>query len=552
MIPRGSTLRVLCTAAVLAVALIATTGAPVPATATTTPSTLNLSVPGPLNGCTVLDPGATPTTGAILDLLRPSAFLTSPTGNLFGEGGSLASAELVSLKPETVVYTIAPRQHWSNGDVFDGVDLVAWWLKAKNLASVQSDGYRAIKSLSESNNGLTVTATFSTNYAEWNLLFRDVEDVGASPGCSWSAFNHRPTLGPYKLVSAGPHQIVLVKNSGWTLNPSRFSRVVISDTGAFPSSPSAFFVGYSTEVNRTTVEALSGHPSVLGHIGNYSDIEQLRFAPDRPLTRSLLIREGLSWSINRQALINQVFGSVTFSPSVASSVLYSQGQGPYPGGSGNGPTAQSTTTTISTKPAVGAVADCATCALSAFTKAGYRLLAGGWTTANGQLLTVHLAVGPSAMDRATAQILVAQWRQRGIRVVRMNVASDQAAALAAANDAVDVALFLRPTTTTAAYSARSWSGPAYRDAYPSGVDSKAIDKFYKEGVQNFNPVSASVTWLNLDALVMSDFLARPLFTEPSLIEWSNTILNTYSSISVPGLVDQVPVWLTSKGSPKGS
>jgi len=61
-----------------------------------------------------------------------------------------------------------------------------------------------------------------------------------------------------------------------------------------------------------------------------------------------------------------------------------------------------------------------------------------------------------------------------------------------------------------------------------------------------------VTWLNLDALVMSDFLARPLFTEPSLIEWSNTILNTYSSISVPGLVDQVPVWLTSKGSPKGS
>ena len=45
----------------------------------------------------------------------PSAFLTTSAGNLYGENGPIASAELTSLTPETVKYTIAPNEKWSNG-----------------------------------------------------------------------------------------------------------------------------------------------------------------------------------------------------------------------------------------------------------------------------------------------------------------------------------------------------------------------------------------------------------------------------------------------------
>jgi hypothetical protein len=552
MIPRGSSIRALCAGGLVAATMMAIWTLPASGSLTASVQrTLNLSLPGPFNGCTILDPAATLTTNAVLDLIRPSAFLTSQTGNLYGEGGAIASAELISLKPETVVYTISPHQHWSNGDSFDGVDLVAWWLKAKALASVQSDGYRDIQSLSESNNGLSVTATFSTNYAEWNLLFRDVEDVGTPLGCSWGSFRARPTLGPYNLVTASAHRIVLVINKKWTLNPSRFQRIVLTDSGIIPASPSAYFVGYSTQVNRTTVQAVSIHPSVLSHIGTSSNVAEITFAPDRPLTSSLLLREGLGWSINRQALINRLFGSVTFSPSVASSALYSQGQSAYPGGGGNGPSAQSTTTTITSKSNNSALADCAKCAVAVLKKAGYAMSARGWQSAGGALLNVRVAVGPSPLDRALAADIEAQWKSRGIGVRSFVVGSDEDAARATATNGADVAIFIRPTTTTASYSARSWSGPAYLDAYSSGVTSGVFTKLFNAGVQNFNPVSASVTWLDLDQDIMGAFWIRPLFTTPSLVEWSNSITTVAPSISVPGLVDQEVDWLTSQQLQKG-
>ena len=133
MILHGSILRTLGAGLVLASSVLLVTSVDAASPPASVAKTLNLSLPGPFNGCTVLDSGATPTTNAILDLLRPSAFLTTTNDNLAGEGGAIASAELVSLSPETVVYTIAPGQHWSDGASFSGIDLVSWWLRAKQL-----------------------------------------------------------------------------------------------------------------------------------------------------------------------------------------------------------------------------------------------------------------------------------------------------------------------------------------------------------------------------------------------------------------------------------
>src|ERR1700691_4202443 len=120
--------------------------------------TVDVSLPGPFNGCTYLDPGATPTTDAINDLIVPSAFLTTSAGNLYGENGPIASAELMSLTPETIKYTITPNEKWSNGTTFNGNDLLGWWLRAKSLRTVLSDGYRDIKTLTVSKDGDAVTA----------------------------------------------------------------------------------------------------------------------------------------------------------------------------------------------------------------------------------------------------------------------------------------------------------------------------------------------------------------------------------------------------------
>jgi len=542
MILRGSILRSLGAVVILASASLLATSANAASTPSGAVNTLNLSIPGPFNGCTVLDPGATPTTSAILDLLRPSAFLTTSGGNLVGEGGAITSAELVSLSPETVVYTIAPDLRWSNGASFSGIDLVGWWLRAKQLASVQSDGYRDISSLAETNSGLTVTATFTKPYAEWNGLFRDVEALDTPLGCSWSSFLARPSIGPYEVASASANRFVLVANKDWPLDPNRFGRVVITDSSAIPASPAAYFVGYSLNVNSATVEAASAHPSISSHIGTSSLNAEITFAPSRPLTRSLAIREALSLILIRQNIINDLYGSVTFSPSVAQSALYSQGQSAYPGGSGSGPSAQSTTTTVTSTTQSSSLVDCKVCAVDLLKKAGYYKTASGWFSATGVQLTLRAAVGPTLLDKNVAALVLGQWRSDGIAVSSVSESSDQLAAYAVASDQTDVAIFTRPITTTASFSARSYAGPAYPDSYPSGVRTSQLNSLYTSGVSIFNPVTAQATWLDLDQEVMGDFWVRPLFTAPSLVEWSNTIGLVYGSISVQGLVDQVTGW----------
>jgi peptide/nickel transport system substrate-binding protein len=501
--------------------------------------TLDLALPGPFDGCTFLDQGATPTSNAILDLIRPSAFVTASNGVLVGEDGPISSAELTSLSPETVRYTIAPKMAWSNGVPFTGDDLVSWWNRARALASVNSDGYRAIKSLVVSKNGLTVTAVFGTPYADWDLLFRDMEAPGVTTGCELSGLLSRPSLGPYFVSSATSDRVVLDMNPSWPLDPNRFGRVVISDSQDLPSASAVNFADYSMAVNRSTVLTLSTRSTLSSKIASSNNIEELTFSPRATTTSLLGVREALSWSIERQSLIDTLFGAVTFSPSIAASAIYSQGQADYPGGAGSNPVGQTTTTTT---PPTNSLSDCTACAVTVLKSSGFVHSSAGWVSSTGKRLTVRLGVGPSALDHAAAELVKADWTAVGIASTIVDERTEIDAAEASAFGRVDVSLFARPTTTTPAYAASSWAGPAYPDTYPSGVRTPAITTLFDQATAIFNPVTASSTWLKLDESIMTEFWVRPLFTAPTLTIWSTTLSSVANSFTVAGFVDQVPTW----------
>ncbi len=504
--------------------------------------TIDVSLPGPFNGCTYLDPGATPTSDAINDLIVPSAFLTTSAGNLYGENGPIASAELTSLTPETVKYSITPNEKWSNGTAFNGNDLEGWWLRARGLRTVLSDGYRDIKSLTVAKDGYGVTAVFATPYADWNLLFRDVEALGTQGSCKLSSLLARPSLGPYSVTSATKNRIVLTMNRHWPIDTDRFGRIVITDAGAMPSSSGAHFVNFSLVVNRSLVQAISSHPNVMSHIGSSSNIEEIAFASGRPLIKRVAVRQALSWSIGRQTLIDQLWGAVTFSASVAASALYSQGQSNYPGPAGTSPSSQTTTTTIAPSTSHNGLVDCRQCALDVLSQSGFVRSTSGWATAAGTALDLTMAVGPSNLDETVAATIVREWASIGLTVKVVDVPSEVAAAVATATNADDLAIFTRPTITAVSFAARSWSGPGYADAYPSGWRTVAVTNLFNQAIANFNPVTASSTWLQMDQKIQSSYWARPLFTSPSLLAWTNTLTGVTTSFSVPGLLDEAPIW----------
>jgi ABC-type transport system substrate-binding protein len=153
-----------------------------------------------------------------------------------------------------------------------------------------------------------------------------------------------------------------------------------------------------------------------------------------------------------------------------------------------------------------------------------------------------VAVGPSPTDQASAALIAKRWEDLGIRITQADVTSETAAAAATASGLDDVAIFSRTTMTTPSYAARSWAGPAYVDSYPSGVRTSAITGLYNTAIANFNPVAANATWLALDQAILNQFWVRPLYTAPSLVEWSSTLANVVGSLSVTGFVDQVSSW----------
>jgi peptide/nickel transport system substrate-binding protein len=519
---------------------IAMTGAATVTSANENAHTLSLSLPGPFNGCSFLDPGATPTTDAILDLIRPSAFITSANDTLAGEGGPIASAELTSLQPETVRYTIAAAQTWSDGVPFTSSDLVAWWQRARSLSSVTSDGYRAIKTLSASPDGLVVTAVFASPYADWNLLFRDVEALGTSKGCAIDNLVSRPSLGPYRVTSAAANRVVLAMNASWPLDTNRFGRIVITDSQSLPKSSTTIYANYSLAVNRNQIQLLSTIPTLLSHILSSSNVEELTFAPSRSFTQRVVVRQALSWSIDRQVLLDKLFGAVTFFPSIAASAIYSQGQSQYPGTVSTGSGGPTPTTTPNSSTNV--LSDCLTCALGVLEKSGFRRTDVGWLSSAGDLLSIRLGVGPSALDHSVAKLIKSDWKKIGVSTVTINESSDALAARAAATNQVDAAVLSRPTLTTPSFAARSWAGPAYPNTFPSGVRTAALTKLFDQATAIFNPVTASVTWLRLDQIIMHNFWVRPLFTPPSLAVWSSSLVTVQNSFSVAAFVDQVPTW----------
>jgi len=263
------------------------------------------------------------------------------------------------------------------------------------------------------------------------------------------------------------------------------------------------------------------------------------------------VRQALSWSIGRQALIDQLWGAVTFSPSVAASALYSQGQSNYPGPAGSSPSSQTTTTTIAPSSSHNGLGDCPQCALDVLSQSGFVRSTSGWSTATGTPLDLTMAVGPSGLDETVAASLVREWASIGIKVKVVAVRSDVAAAVATATNAEDLAIFTRPTITAVSFAARSWSGPGYADAYPSGWRTVAITALFNRAIANFNPVTASSTWLQMDQKIQSSYWARPLFTSPSLLAWSNSLTGVTTSFSVPGLLDEVPIWSVAPPATQG-
>ncbi len=513
------------------------------ASATKVPSspTLTLSIPGPITGCSYYGSGANDSLRAILDLVRPSAFLNDTAGNLVGANGPVTGAELTSLTPQTVVYTLDTTWTWSNGEQFDALDLLAWYHRSLDADNSLADGYRAIGTLTPNTTLDKLTVVFSRPYADWALLFRDMEERDAPAACTLDSLPSRPSLGPYRLVAINPSSATLELSTTWKGAEPRFSTVRIKTNLDPLRFPKRHFVDYRLAMSPLELTHVTNMPSLDGHIGSSDRVVVVGYSPHRWLTNQLAVRQFLSWSLDRQHLVNEFIGPLTYAQSPGASVLFTQGQKYYPGQVGLGPFAQAGLAESTSIP-TSTDQDCLSCAAPALLAAGFHVAHVHWVSPTGTLLRATVAVGPSALDHAVAATVVSTWQRRGILATTINSDSDRAAVATAAHGRADVAIATEILSPTTSLNARNWTSRSFAGGYDLGWRSTLIDQWYVSAQQTFNPTDAIPTWRDVDQQISSQSWIRPLFSLPSLQTWSNDVAGVYGSISLVGFVDEISTW----------
>ncbi|MGC9963598.1 MAG: ABC transporter substrate-binding protein, partial [Acidimicrobiales bacterium] len=181
--------------------------------------------------------GSNRVTQMAMEQVWPQAFVVDPDYQA-QTTGFVESAEVVGLKPMTVIYVIDPKATWSDGYPITATDFVFNWQHQLRIApSLPSAGYlagyRDIKSIAGSDGGKTVTVVFSTPYADWEGLFANIIPAHIAGRDGWvSAFAgfHRSDLisgGPFILSSFEPgKRLVLARNSRYWGSPAYVHSIV--------------------------------------------------------------------------------------------------------------------------------------------------------------------------------------------------------------------------------------------------------------------------------------------------------------------------------------
>ncbi|CCH32542.1 ABC transporter family substrate-binding protein [Actinosynnema sp. NPDC047251] len=196
-------------------------------------------------------------TQLVADVYDPAAFVTLPDLKTVELNKDLlVSAEQTSESPQTLVYRINPKAVWNDGTPitaadFDYVRRASTPATCPTCEAAHTMGYEDITSLTGTDDGRTVTVTFSRPFGDWKSLFgpilpahvaRKLGDDGTPEGLAKSfneGFRYQDSFpdwsgGPFMFASWETNQAAtLVPNPKWWGAPVTLERLVfrvVTDT----------------------------------------------------------------------------------------------------------------------------------------------------------------------------------------------------------------------------------------------------------------------------------------------------------------------------------
>jgi peptide/nickel transport system substrate-binding protein len=498
--------------------------------------------------------GDTPATQLVLNAVLPSPFFVDASGVVEQNANLLVGnqAELVSTKPETIVYTLNPKAVWSDGVPITAKDFIYAWTQQRGdptsdpTTVASTAGYRDIRSVKGSNNGRTVTVIFRTPFADWEMLFSNLlpahimEKTGWNPACTTVNPAIDLSGGPFRIAKVTAQGIVLRANPKWwgTKPNSRRINVDIAADGTQLAqwvSTDHVQVALPSDLTPSFLTEMTSLPGVQSQIALSGTILEMEMAsgPDSVLSPDM--RLAIALSVDRQALTTRQADWALSSVQVATSHMYAQGETGYH---------TSPTTTPTTTPSAGPTTSTSTSttvidqggtvnfpvvpspteASDLMEASGYfRTGTGTWHNDFSVPLTLTVAVDESDPWAASAAPqLQSQLEGAGFTVTLTSARSAVVAGELLAAGTADVALIPRTTSpflsdSVAWYSDLLGSPGQNGSQNWTNYDNGTFANLVTQASEQLNKTTATTEYQAADVQLWNDMVALPLFTEPSAL-----------------------------------
>jgi peptide/nickel transport system substrate-binding protein len=494
-------------------------------------------------------------TGLAVKTILPYTYFTAPDLKSNLNTDLLESAEVTSTNPQTVVYRIKPEAVWSDGTPITADDFVFNW-KTQNgrdcpdCASAGNGGYDLVSSVTGSDGGKTVTATYSAPYADWQSLWGSSAplypahlaaqqgDLNTPAGIAAAFTWFGATVPTY---AGGPFQIAdwqdnvaltLAPNPRWYgATKSKLDQVIMRVITDATQEPIA--------LQNNEVQVIYPQPQVdlVQQVANIPGVSQTQGLGltwehfDLNLQTPALADEGLRDAIfvatNRQDIIAKTVGQFNDQVTPMNSHNFVQGQDGYED-------------VLPTEQGSGDVE----AARRILTEAGYTNVAEGQqlTAPNGQAvppLRVRYTTG-NAIRQSTCELFASYLRPLGITVDV--VPTDDLGGTLDSGD-YDVMLYAWVQTPFPFGGAQqlwlSTSGSNF-----GGYKNPEVDRLINEaGAAGVTDPAAGYALLNqADRILSEDSYVLPLYQKPTFIAVQDNVANVRNNSTLDGPTYNIADW----------
>jgi peptide/nickel transport system substrate-binding protein len=489
----------------------------------------------------------------IANAFDPSTFTTGPgAAQVTMNSTLLQSAKVISTNPQVVVYQINPKAAWSNGSAITAADFIYTWKTSDPSICPDCDyttsaGYDQVASVEGSDNGRTVTVTFSKPFADWQGMFSPIlpayiakqnGDNGTTAGLTKSfntGFRYTNSFpnwsgGPFIMTSwVNDQAATLVPNPKWYGPAVHLKRLVFQVITDPTDEITALQNGEVQVINPQpqvdmlqSIESMTGihYQTALG-----LQLESLEFNLNNPALDNPALRRAMYTAVNVSQMVARTEKQIDPSVTPLRNMLFVPGQPHYTdnmGSLGSGNVAA---------------------AKKLLTGAGYKIVGSKLIEPDGKPL-------PSLVMRYTEGNAVQETEcevfQQAVSALGVTVQVESTNNLGATlthqagedYDVIALAWFATPFTAADFYQLYVPKGGLDFGNY----NDPEVTTLFNQALQTINPAASAALLNRAGTLMANDSYTMPLYQMPSVLAYSSKYGNVRDNPTYFGSTYNVGEW----------